>query len=213
MTCAELRERLDRYARDLLPVEEARELEQHLTTCQACSDFLESREPAIAEAAHLPRSIEPPAETWTRIRRRLGSRSANVRWFALPAWVLAAAAVILIVASSATTILLLQSRQPAAETSSRRDDPSRSRAGEMEAQYASATAELSAELAKAKNRLDPATYAVIERNLRVIDSALVESRRALASDPRNQVLEQLVVATWRQKMDFLRRATAMVPAS
>ena len=83
----------------------------------------------------------------------------------------------------------------------------------MEAQYASATAELSAELAKAKNRLDPATYAVIERNLRVIDSALVESRRALASDPRNQVLEQLVVATWRQKMDFLRRATAMVPAS
>jgi hypothetical protein len=207
MTCTELRDRLDRYARDLLPAEEAGKLEQHLTTCQACSAFLESREPAIAEVADLPRTIDPPSEAWTVVRRRLRSRHHHTRRFFLPAWALAAAAVLLVVASSATTVFLLR-RTPAeqaAEPPSRRAD--------LEAQYASATRELSDELAKAKLRLDPTTFAVIERNLRVIDSALVESRRALASDPRNQVLEQLVVATWRQKMDFLRRATALVPAS
>lgn len=208
MTCSELRERVNAYARDLLPPEEARQFEQHLSSCQACSEFLETREPAIAQVADLPRSIEPPPEAWTTVRRRLSPRQANLRRFSLPAWALAAAAVLLIVASSATTVLLLR-RSPAPPTA---QTPERG-GKDLEAQYASATADLTAELAKAKNRLDPATFAVIERNLRVIDSALVESRRALASDPRNQVLEQLVVATWRQKMDFLRRATALVPAS
>lgn len=208
MTCTELRERLDAYARDLLPAEEARQLELHLSSCPSCSEFLETREPAISQVADLPRSIEPPAETWATIRRRLSPRFPKTRRFSLPAWALAAAAVVVIIASSATTVVLLR-RSP---TSQAAEAPSRG-ADKMEAQYASATAELSAELAKARTRLDPATYALIERNLRVIDSALVESRRALASDPRNQVLEQLVVATWRQKMDFLRRATAIVPAS
>lgn len=206
MTCSDLRERLDAYVRDHLPAEEARELEQHLTACQSCSEFLETREPAISRVADLPRSIEPPPETWPTIRRRLSSRLPKTGRFPVPAWALAAAAIFLIVASSATTMILLRrSPAPPAVASHGTD--------ELEAQYASATADLSAELARARTRLDPATYALIERNLRVIDSALVESRRALASDPRNKVLEQLVVATWRQKMDFLRRATAIVPAS
>lgn len=206
MTCAELRERLDAYARDALSAEDARQLELHLSSCQSCSEFLETGEPAISRVADLPRSIEPPLETWTTIRRRLSPRLRKTGRFVLPAWALAAAAIFLIVASSATTMILLR-RSPTTQAAQANRGTD-----ELEAQYASATADLSAELAKARTRLDPATYALIERNLRVIDSALVESRRALASDPRNQVLEQLVVATWRQKMDFLRRATA-IPAS
>lgn len=206
MTCAELRERLDAYARDALSAEEARQLELHLSSCQSCSEFLETREPAISQVADLPRSIDPPPETWATIRRRLSPHLRKTGRFSLPAWALAAAAIFLILASSATTMILLR-RSPAPQAEASRGTD------ELEAQYASATADLSAELTRARTRLDPATYALIERNLRVIDSALMESRRALASDPRNKVLEQLVVATWRQKMDFLRRATAIVPAS
>ena len=58
-------------------------------------------------------------------------------------------------------------------------------------------------------RLSPETIKTIERNLAVIDSALAESRRALAKDPGNTGLERLVIATWQQKMDFLRRAAAL----
>ena len=76
-------------------------------------------------------------------------------------------------------------------------------------QYASAASELSAELERARGRLAPATVRIIERNLAVIDSALAETRRALAQDPGNATLERLVIAAWRQKMDFLRRATAL----
>lgn len=208
MNCGELRERLDGYARGLLPADQTRQFELHLTSCQSCSEYLESREPAISQVDELPRSIDPPVEAWTSVRRRLTPRTGKVRRLSLPPWALAAAAVVLIVASSATTVFLLR-RSPSSETT---QTPSR-RAEELEAQYATATADLAVELAKARTRLDPATFAVIERNLRVIDGALAESRQALASDPRNQALEQLVVATWHQKMDFLRRATALVPSS
>jgi hypothetical protein len=214
MNCRDLKARLDQYARHALAPEETAALEAHLTRCPLCSAMLESLEPRLPEVASLPRSVDPPAEVWSGVesrlvpRGRIASRRLNV-----PAWMLTAAAVLLVAVSAGVTALLLQPGRDA-ETSRRRDGgtPSRLATVDFEAQYASATEELAAELGKAKSRLDPATFAVIERNLRVIDSALVESRRALASDPGNQVLEQMVVAVWRQKMDFLRRATALSPA-
>jgi hypothetical protein len=51
--------------------------------------------------------------------------------------------------------------------------------------------------------------ATIERNLRIIDIALEETRQALAKDPGNPALGQMVVAAWRQKVDLLRRATTL----
>jgi hypothetical protein len=129
----------------------------------------------------------------------------------VPVWLLAAAAVFLVAVSIGVTERLVR-RSPDRGTPGLDAAGSR-RTAELESQYASATADLMQELGKAKSRLRPETLSTIERNLRVIDSALAESRRALAGDPGNQVLEQLVVAVWRQKMDFLRRATALAPAS
>jgi hypothetical protein len=120
---------------------------------------------------------------------------------------LAAAAVLLVAVSSGVTALLLR------QSSSRPTVQPSSALAPLEAQYASATADLAAALEAARDRLAPATIATIERTLAVIDSALAESRRALAGDPGNVTLERLVVAAWRQKMDFLRRATALASES
>ena len=202
MNCGELRDRLEAYVRGTLPSGDAAALEEHLTGCAVCSALLDQLEPPTQGAGALQKSIEPATDLWPGIEARLSPfRGARVT---LPGWTLAAAALLLIALSSVVTALLVRPR-PATTlgvTPAARVSP-------FEAQYAAAATELSAELTRARARLSPATLAVIERNLVVLDSALAESRRALAGDPGNATLERLVIATWQQKMDFLRRATAL----
>ena len=66
-------------------------------------------------------------------------------------------------------------------------------------------------LAKRRGRIDPSTAAVLERNLRVIDQAIAESRAALAQDPNSGFLTEQLTRTLRRKLDLLRTA-AELPA-
>ena len=215
MTCQELRERLDAYARGTLPPAESAALEAHLEACSACVAFVEAPEPRLGPAAELPRSMAPAGDLWPAIHARLTPRRTAGQGrgrgrIALPAWWLAAAAVLLVALGSGVTALVLRrGAPPSAVPPSRLSAFSPDRLTAFETQYSSASADLSAALEKARARLAPETVATIERNLATIDSALAESRRALARDPANAALEQLVVAAWRQKLDFLRRATAL----
>jgi hypothetical protein len=52
----------------------------------------------------------------------------------------------------------------------------------------------------------PATKATVERDLRIIDGAIDELRAALARDPNNPALRQLLAASYRQKRDLLKQA-------
>lgn len=202
MSCAELRTRLDSYARGVLPPAETAAFEVHLTSCAACAALLEAAEGPPEQVGALPRSVEPSADLWPGIRGRLSRERGAARRITLPGWLLAAAAVLLVAVSSTATVLLLHrpGGTPAVAASA---------LAPLEVQYAAAAAELSSALDRARGRLAPGTIAVIERNLAVIDSALAESRRALAGDPGNATLERLVIAAWRQKMDLLRRAAAL----
>lgn len=203
MSCAELRTRLEAYARGTLAPAEAAAFESHLASCAACSALLEQREPRPEQLALLPRSVDPSADLWPGIHARLTPRAAGRRRIAVPPWLLAAAAVLLIALSSGVTALLLRQRPTLPAV------PTAGALAPLEIQYASAAADLGAAFAQARQRLSPETIKTIERNLAVIESALAESRRALAGDPGNASLERLVMATWQQKMDFLRRAAAL----
>ena len=77
----------------------------------------------------------------------------------------------------------------------------------VEAQYEQASDELTRALATERDRLAPATVALLERNLAVIDAALRESRDALARDPENVELRGLVASAAREKVELLRWAT------
>lgn len=66
-----------------------------------------------------------------------------------------------------------------------------------------------------KNRrgaLDSTTVAVLERNLTVIDSAIVQCQRALAQDPNSQFLMQLLNQSLDTKVQILR-ITAALPSA
>ena len=51
----------------------------------------------------------------------------------------------------------------------------------------------------------PATAATVDRDLRIIDEAIGELTDALAHDPNNPALRQLLAASYRQKRDLLKQ--------
>ena len=61
--------------------------------------------------------------------------------------------------------------------------------------------------------LAPQTVAQLKSSLRTIDEAILEARNALARDPANKMLIEMLSGTYRQKVDLLRRTTEMVRGS
>lgn len=62
-----------------------------------------------------------------------------------------------------------------------------------------------------RSQLDPATLAVLERNIAVIDEAIAQSRAALTRDPRSRFLDDQLNSALDKKLDLLRTA-ALLPA-
>jgi hypothetical protein len=63
-----------------------------------------------------------------------------------------------------------------------------------------------------KAQLDPATVAIIERNLQIIDAAIEQSKAALRRDPASRMLSEQLTHALDKKVELLRTA-AMLPAS
>lgn len=63
-----------------------------------------------------------------------------------------------------------------------------------------------------KTQLDSSTVAIIEKNLRIIDAAIEQSRAALAKDPASRLLSEQLTHALDKKVELLRTAV-MLPAS
>jgi len=75
--------------------------------------------------------------------------------------------------------------------------------------YGREIARLEAIVRQRESALDPATTAIIENSMRIIDSALVEARAALARDPASRFLTDQVDKTLQKKMELLRSVTML----
>jgi len=63
-----------------------------------------------------------------------------------------------------------------------------------------------------RDQLDPATVAIIERNLNIIDAAIAQSKAALVRDPASKLLGEQLTHALDKKVELLRTA-AMLPLS
>ena len=61
------------------------------------------------------------------------------------------------------------------------------------------------EIQREKAMLPPATAALADSDLRAIDAAIAELRDALARDPNNPAIRQLLAESYRQQQDLLKR--------
>jgi hypothetical protein len=75
--------------------------------------------------------------------------------------------------------------------------------------YGREIARLEAFVRQRESALDPATLAIIESSMRIIDSAIVEARAALARDPASRFLTDQVDKTLQKKMELLRSVTLL----
>lgn len=169
-----------------------------------------------AAVATLPRNVEPPDDLWPAIRAGITSAPARATWWQRPA-LLAAAAVMLVAASSIVTLAVVrgsQSGSSARAASSAgiapgNNDATLAQFTRVETDYIRTVNELSAALEARQSELAPGTIAKLRESLRVIDAAIVEARAALAADPSNKNLTEMLSATYEQKVDLIRRTTEM----
>ena len=81
-----------------------------------------------------------------------------------------------------------------------------------DAQFNAAVTDLEQVLRSDRDRLDPRTVLIIERNLKAIDAAINEARMALNDDPANPYLNSHLADARKRKLDLLRHATTLVIA-
>jgi hypothetical protein len=159
----------------------------------------EPRDPALDPLVRaLPTSIEPPRDLWPDIERRLTPRRRR-----LPRWLPLAAALLLLLLGGAVMRRLARDPGPDAVPVASVDpatttDPS-----------AGAENALLASLEHDAGSLSPETVATLRRNLAIIDSALAESRRALAADPGNGDVQALFRLVQRQRTTLLQQAARL----
>ncbi len=78
-----------------------------------------------------------------------------------------------------------------------------------DAQFNAAVSDLERILREDRDRLDPRTVLILERNLKAIDAAISEARMALDQDPANPFLNSHLADARRRKIDLLRHATSI----
>lgn len=232
-------DRLSEYLDDELTPDERRTIERHLAGCEACTAILADLRRVVARARSLPprapaadlwggiaARIEAPSGGAGRVTA-FQPRAPRRFSFTLPQ--LAAASVLLAVVSGggawrlagrterqrddrSTRSADVQVRPGLDQVRSSVDAPDTARIESValaDAQYDSAVADLQQALRNGRGHLDPATIAIVEQNLKIIDRAIDQARQAVADDPGNSYLTSHLVETRRKKLDLLRRAAAL----
>ena len=226
MTHEVIRHLLDDYVTGELTEEARRPVADHLAACEICSAEVESLKGILARAADLPRSIDPPAGAWPNIRAAIerdkeavtADHRTSENFWRRP-YVLAAAVVLAAVLSSGGTALYLNSRgtgsSPVTATNTGNGTtPATFVAFTIEENnYLRNVAVLQDLLDQQEASLAPETVAQLKASLRTIDEAILEARSALARDPANKMLIEMLSGTYRQKMDLMRRTAEMTRGS
>lgn len=181
----------------------------------------------LAEAIREWREELPSRDLWSGIQSRIHeatpaatttthTRSISVS-FTLPQ--LAMAATLLIAVASGLTWMV--ARPPASATSAsepviqaygvpdEQPEGQIQQANFADAQFNAAVSDLERILREERDRLDPRTVLIIERNLKAIDDAINEARTALNDDPANPYLNSHLADARRRKLDLLRHATTL----
>jgi len=191
----------------------------HIDDCAACAETVRQIRALRIAVGALPPRIDPPENLWPAIQDQIRHSPVPVgsapttRPMAAPgrersiAW-LAAAAVLLVAASSMTTFLFFRNdRVPVvAETAAPLREPP-ALVTIVNGDYERVERDLAALLDSQRKTLQPETIAKVERNLAIIDAAIAEIRQALAGDPTNRALHDLLRASYGQKAALIQQVS------
>jgi anti-sigma factor RsiW len=215
---------LDDYVTGELAEDARAPVAEHVAACEICAEEVRSLQRVLARAAELPKSIDPPPEAWDNIRAAILKDEASLdparRELSLirrhPVLLAVAASIVVAILSSIGTAAYLDARgSRAGNVAGTSESGSTSFAAFTieENNYLRTVGTLQEVLDRQESVLAPETVAQLKASLRTIDEAILEARNALARDPANKVLIDMLSANYRQKVDLLRRTTEMTRGS
>jgi hypothetical protein len=202
-----------------LPAERRAEVEAHLADCDKCAEdvtriaeFMKRTRESISSGAVASGSLD---DLWSPIRARIEASKVVSLPTVAPAvsgrpfaWLVGTG----IAAALLLTALVLRVRPPESQTgsiASTAPDTSLLRAVADSATAYEAEAQIlldRLEIQRATMR--PEARAAIDHNLHTVDVAIAELKDAIARDPNNRALRQLLATSYRQKVELLKRANA-----
>jgi len=183
----------------------------HLATCEACTADVAQLTALMTRIHDRPPLPTPPLdELWPAIRARieqgkvvpLGNSSGTpARRSDLARWPVLAG-----LAAASLLVVALSRRAPNDEIRvAARPTVSATLTADSSRAYQQQVEALLEELQLRRAMMRPATAASVDRDLRVVDEAIAELEAALARDPDNVALQQLLAVSYRQKRDLLRQ--------
>jgi anti-sigma factor RsiW len=210
----------------------ARAVEQHLAGCESCRRFAADVS-AIVDAAAALEPIEPPEHIWLQLAGRWrrehaqdfgDSQTRGTARRSLTAWHMLAAAAVLTAAvggawiawratGSNTDVLL--AKPEATEASSNADTAPLVETAQRDIEaaeqlYTRAIAGLERAAQSQKELLAPEVAAMLDKNLEVIDEAIVESRTAMRMQPQSPVARESLFEALRKKVTLLQNTISLV---
>jgi hypothetical protein len=212
--------RLSEYldAEDLAPSERS-DIQAHLAACSECRAVLDELREVAAVAAGLP-DRAPDNELWSGIAVRLAAPPAVVPFvrpaqrrfsFTLPQLV-AAGLALMVVSGSMVWVSRLGDPRTSVPVAQAEPETGVAAIGLTDVNYDEAVADLEKVLEAGRSRLDPETVQILEDNLRTIDLAIEQARKALRNDPESVYLNSHFAASRNRKLALLRRASALAMA-
>lgn len=215
MSCLDTFE-ISEYVDGALPPTSCAEVEAHLAQCAPCRAIEDDLRRLHALARTLT-PLEPPSQVWHRIAVRIESPRRRWALSGLSAWrVLPAAAAVLLAVTSLTWLggaLTPPDARMAGALGIRTDVArveTRSEFLVVEAELTSAIAGLEQVAVGDRQTLDPLVSELLTSNLAVIDSAIDESRTALAADPDSDVIQDTLFDALTHKMALLEDIVALM---
>jgi hypothetical protein len=181
-------EKLSAFVDGDLDGAERAQVDAHQKDCPECSSMIRELEAmrGLAKGA----VVAPPRDLWPNVRARVFAPSLFQRWFASPrlAWGVAAA-----MTAVALVFALGRPVKPRPIDEARRS-------------YTEAIARLDREAKEAMVRLPPVTQDKLRANLAVVDRAIAECERALASAPDDADGQEMLLAMYDEKARILGSA-------
>lgn len=176
----------------------------------------------MAAAKKLSAEVKPERDLWPGIEQAISrpATSPGTVWNSV--WAQAAAVVLLIAGSSGVTYLAVQ--EDADQVSPVVSDGpvlvfeqvSSARFGSrynLGPDYQDARRTLAVKIDDELNRLMPEERAEVEKNLDVIRKAIDDINKALAAEPDNELLQKLLLNTYREELDLMMRVDSITNAA
>jgi hypothetical protein len=212
-------DRLSELLDGSLTGEERGLIDAHLVTCGECRTVLADLQRVVTHARTLP-EIAPDEDLWPGIAARvaafartdqpppMGVRMAS-SWGITMSWPqLVAAGLMLVVLSGGGAWFAAKGRRPSVTAAVQQPAGTTVMpAAQSDPQYAAEVMELQKALDERRGQLDPETVKTIEANLKIIDLATTQARQALAADPANPYLKEVVSRSMKKKVELLKQAT------